>query len=222
MTIEETLNQILPPIGTKYMHITSQFGEERPNHKTHMGVDFNYIGGQTGINLTHPKIHSPVNGKVTFVGGQFGTIKICDKQGYSHELLHLHTQRVKVGDIVMLGEEIGTMGGKGPLGHFQYPQHVHYQVKNTIGKIENPNIWWKNQLPLESTCSEKNAEMQVAIKSENLTDAKEIKGEKLVYHEILTATSKDQMMFHDTNIELLNKNILSDQSLTALQNEYVF
>lgn len=222
MTLEDKLNQILPPISTKHMHITSQFGEERANNKTHMGVDFNYIGGQTGINLMHPKIHSPVNGKVTFVGGQFGTIKICDKQGYSHELLHLHTQRVKVGDMVTLGEDIGTMGGKGPLGHFQYPQHVHYQIKNTIGAIENPNIWWKNQLPVETACSEKKPEMLEAIKSEDFVESKENKGEKLTYQDILTAPSKDQMVLHHSSVELLNQNISPDQNLTVLQNEYCF
>lgn len=214
MILEDKLNQILPPIGTKHIHITSQFGEERPNNKTHMGVDFNYIGGQTGINLIHPKIHSPVNGKVTFVGGQFGTIKICDKQGYSHELLHLHTQRVKVGDIVTLGEEIGTMGGKGPLGHFQYPQHVHYQIKNAIGYIENPNIWWKNQLPIDTYCTEENIEILAILK--------EPQGEKLTYQDILTAPSKEQMVLNHTNVELLKQNISAEQNLNLLHHEYGF
>ncbi len=154
MKLEEKLNHILPPINGIYLHITGEFGESRPNGKTHQGIDFNYIGGQTGINLTHPKIYSPVTGKVTFVGGNFGTIKIKDDQGTSHELLHTHTQSVKVGEMIKLGEVIGSMGGKGPLGHYQYPQHVHYQIKNTAGEINNPHVYWKNKLSLNSIFSE--------------------------------------------------------------------
>ncbi len=205
MQLEDKLNQILPPIGTKYIHITSQFGEERPNSKTHMGVDFNYIGGQTGMNLTHPKIHSPVNGKVTFVGGQFGTIKICDKQGYSHELLHLHTQRVKVGDFVTLGEEIGTMGGKGPLGHFQYPQHVHYQIKNMIGKIENPNHWWKNQLSIENVLSDNHLDVLANINTGNFSEPQ---------HK-LTEQPKEQVVFQGSGVS-------PEPSLLVLNHENYF
>ncbi len=169
MLLQDKLNQILPPtMSGIHAHITSQYGEVRLNGTTHKGVDFNYVGGQTTVNLTHPKLYSPVDGKVTFVGGNFGTVKIQDKQGYSHELLHLHTQKVKVGEVVKLGEEIGTMGGKGPLGHFQYSQHVHYQIKNAIGVTENPNDWWKNKLPIESIQTE-NDPVEVAIGAEKLT-----------------------------------------------------
>lgn len=169
MLLEDKLNLILPPTVTGIqVHITSQYGEVRLNGATHKGVDFNYVGGQTGVNLTHPKLYSPVDGKVTFVGGNFGTVKIQDKQGYSHEILHMHTQKVKVGECTKGGQEIGTMGGKGPLGHFQYPQHVHYQIKNLIGITENPNEWWRNKGLIECIDVENNP-VEAAIGSEKIT-----------------------------------------------------
>jgi putative chitinase len=151
MSLEEKLNIILPPIDNIHMHITGEFGEPRPNGKTHQGIDFNYIGGQKGINLMHPNIYSPIEGEVTFVKGNFGTIKIKDSEGVSHELLHTHTQVVKLGEVVNVGDLLGTMGGKGPLGHYQYPQHVHYQIKDANGSIVNPHFFWKKRIKQKVT-----------------------------------------------------------------------
>jgi putative chitinase len=145
MKLEEKLNDILPPINGHYLHITGEFGEPRPNGKTHQGIDFNYEGGQKGLNLTHPKIYSPVDGEVTFLPGNFGTIKIKDADGMSHELLHTHSQVVSIGDVIKLGDVLGSMGGKGPLGYHQYPQHVHYQIKDFTGEVVNPHTFWAKQ-----------------------------------------------------------------------------
>ena len=62
--------------------------------KPHRGVDFNYnVPGQSGINLTHPALHSPVDGIVTNAGqGRYGRIAIRDKDGNIHEILHTDKQ----------------------------------------------------------------------------------------------------------------------------------
>lgn len=61
MSYEDAMNTILPSQGSRSAHITGHYGESRGNHGPHDGSDFNYQGGQAGINLTHPTIHSPVD-----------------------------------------------------------------------------------------------------------------------------------------------------------------
>ena len=208
MQLEKTLNQILPPIAGVFVHVTGEFGEPRPNGKIHKGIDFNYIGGQTGINLTHPKIYSPVSGKVTFVGGNFGTIKIKDSQGYSHELLHTHTQKIKVGQIINLGDELGTMGGKGPLGYHQYPQHVHYQIKDTHGEIKNPHIWWEKHVDL---VQEENHLSELSL-SLVFSGIELKKSSSLVYQDII---SNDRQLLAEQEIKPVIGVAMQENSLMA-------
>ncbi|CAF1130787.1 unnamed protein product [Didymodactylos carnosus] len=138
--LNSAMSRILPSTGQTQAHITSPYGSTA-TRRNHGGVDLNYNVGQSGINLKHPTVHSPVNGKVTFVGGQYGTIKIQDAHRVSHEILHTNSQNVRVGSSVRAGEPIGTMGGVGPRGRNQYPQHVHYQIKEN-NKPVNPQTWW--------------------------------------------------------------------------------
>ena len=151
MSYEDVMNIVLPHQGDRAAHITGHYGEHRSNG-LHGGSDFNYQGGQSGINLTHPTVHAPVAGEVTFVGGQYGTIKIRDAQGNSHEILHTRTQSVIVGQQLAAGDEIATMGGRGPHGATQYAQHVHYQMKDSQGHAINPEQYW-NQHPAQTPAS---------------------------------------------------------------------
>ncbi|HDZ8856738.1 TPA: M23 family metallopeptidase [Aeromonas dhakensis] len=145
MSFDIAMNLILPPRDGKKAHITAPFGEKRVSGP-HKGVDFNYIGGQSGINMEHPAAFSPVDGKVIFSGGSFGTVKILDKKGFSHEILHLFSQNVKAGESVKAGvTQIGKMGGRGPQKIDQYAMHIHYQIKDSSGKIVNPQEWWANK-----------------------------------------------------------------------------
>ncbi|MCD8455313.1 calcium-binding protein [Xylella taiwanensis] len=138
------MNRMLPPQDGTPPHVTGNYRETRPGKPPHGGIDFNYQGGQTGINLTHPTIYSPISGTVTFVGGQFATIKIRDADGNSHEILHTHSQAVTVGQQINAGDPIGTMGGRGPNGINEFAQHVHYQMKDPQGRRINPQDWWDN------------------------------------------------------------------------------
>ncbi|MEH6420840.1 XVIPCD domain-containing protein [Pseudomonas sp. CGJS7] len=144
MSYQDTMNVILPPQQGRSAHITGHYGEHRDNG-AHGGSDFNYVGGQAGVNLDHPTIHSPIAGTVEFVGGRYGTITIRDAQGNSHQLLHTQSQSVVVGQRVEAGSEIGTMGGRGPRGEAQYAQHVHYQMKDPQGNNINPEDFWNRR-----------------------------------------------------------------------------
>jgi putative chitinase len=204
MKLEEKLNLILPPINGIYSHITGEFGELRPNGKTHKGIDFNYIGGQSGLNLIHPKVYSPVAGEVTFVGGNFGTIKIKDEQGFSHELLHTHKQHVQVGETIKLGEMIGTMGGKGPLGFAQYPQHVHYQIKNSIGEIENPHDFWDKHVSENNTVNSDELDAQIAAIL--IQDIKIKSSDKKLFQEKISLKYEDVLRGEDEELSFLAQN----------------
>ena len=90
----------------------------------HVGIDFNLHYpdgsnlGQTGINLTHPDINSPVTGTIEYIysGDIFtGTAIITDAFGNKHVIRHLNepNTNLKNGDTVNGGDNIGTMGGRG-------------------------------------------------------------------------------------------------------------
>ncbi|MFK3649771.1 XVIPCD domain-containing protein [Lysobacter enzymogenes] len=144
MSYQDVMNTILPPQQGRSPHITGHYGEHRGNGP-HGGSDFNYVGGQAGVNLTHPTIHSPVAGTVEFVGGRYGTVTIVDGEGNRHQLLHTQSQSVVVGQRVEPGTPIGTMGGRGPNGEAQYAQHVHYQMKDAHGNNLNPEAFWNQR-----------------------------------------------------------------------------
>src|SRR6202011_5633720 len=117
-------------------------GRGRPpgSTKPHRAVDFDYFGGRFAkLNLSHPELRSPVAGVVTTNPGEgtFGRIAIRDANGFSHEILHTQTQYVKRGDLVGVGQPIGTMGNTGT-----YDQHVHYQLKDPAGHAINPTEFW--------------------------------------------------------------------------------
>src|SRR5881227_1958201 len=144
MSLDEIMRRVLPPMSDGKTnkiyppHVTSPYGSksDRPPGATnpHIGIDFNYIGGQQSrLNTSHPALRAPVTGQVTNAGeGDYGTIGIRDENGYTHELLHTQRRYVSVGDPVVAGQLIGTMGNTGvkkrgvELGDF----HVHYQLKD--------------------------------------------------------------------------------------------
>jgi hypothetical protein len=158
MSWEDIMRRVLPPAGGVSPHPTSAYGAtNRPRGSTnpHRGVDFNYdVGpnGQTGINLTHPALRSPVAGVVENAGqGNVGRIAIRDKNGFLHEILHTYAQHVSIGDPVAAGQLIGTMGNTGvdPVNPKKGAYHVHYQLRDPAGNIVNPTDFWDRQGPAD-------------------------------------------------------------------------
>ncbi|MFC3654782.1 peptidoglycan-binding protein [Xanthomonas hyacinthi] len=147
---QQTMERMLPGQGGTDPHITGHYGEHRGNRGEHGSTDFNYEGGQAGRNLQHPTVHAPIAGTVTFSGGQYGTVKIRDAQGNSHEILHLDSRSVQEGQTVRAGDPIGTMGGRDPDGRAQYAQHVHYQMRDPSGRNISPETWWNQGRQVEA------------------------------------------------------------------------
>lgn len=151
-SFDDVMRIMLPPQDGATPHMTSDFGPRTINgrHDDHGGVDFNYNVRQTGINLEHPTVRSPVSGVVEYGDGQgsYGTVKIRDDQGNLHEILHLDSRSVRVTDPptrVEAGDPIGTMGGRGPGGASDYAQHVHYQMRDPDGRIIDPEAHWNDR-----------------------------------------------------------------------------
>lgn len=141
MNFTTAMNRMLPPRGGKTAHITSDYGKRRTiGSSPHVGIDFNYVGGQTGINLTRPPVYAPIGGTVTFTQGNYGTVKIRDVKGYSHEILHLTRIAVGNNQVIQSGQLIGYMSntGLGPRGAY----HVHYQLRTPNGAITDPHPFW--------------------------------------------------------------------------------
>jgi Peptidase family M23 len=155
MSWQDMMRRILPPLVGIDPHVTSRYGEikQRPLGSTnpHRGVDFNYnIPGQFGPNLINPALRSPVAGVVTQAGGgRYGTIAIRDADGFSHEILHSHSQHVSVGDPVAAGQFIGTMGNTGASSDPKKANHVHYQLRDPAGRVIDPSAFWDQQAPFD-------------------------------------------------------------------------
>jgi murein DD-endopeptidase MepM/ murein hydrolase activator NlpD len=163
MSWEQVQRRMLQPVWdneaqvTHVPHMTSPPGlrwrKDLQKLEDHPGADLNYEGGQAlPLNRSRPAIRSPVTGVVTRAGeGDYGTIAIQDENGLSHQILHTHSRHVSVGDPVVAGQLIGTMGNTGVNrrgvegGDF----HVHYQIKDRAGSRVNPVEYWDQQGPID-------------------------------------------------------------------------
>ncbi|WP_456623837.1 MULTISPECIES: M23 family metallopeptidase [unclassified Bradyrhizobium] len=114
-------------------------------------MDANYYVGPNGqqrINLRHPAFRSPVDGIVTNADeGSAGRIAIRDADGVSHELLHTHRQYVSIGDRVVAGQMVGTMGNMGVREKYAESgdHHLHYQLIDAAGNRLDPQAYWKQR-----------------------------------------------------------------------------
>ncbi|RQH10411.1 M23 family metallopeptidase [Bradyrhizobium sp. RP6] len=158
MSWEDALRRMLPPTDGFQPHTSSPYGAIRNvGTSLHRGVDANYnVGpnGQQRVNLRHPALRSPVDGIVTNAGeGSAGRIAIRDADGVSHELLHTHRQYVSIGDRVVAGQMVGTMGNMGVREKYveSGDHHLHYQLIDAAGRRLNPQEYWdQRELPAPS------------------------------------------------------------------------
>lgn len=93
----------------------------------------------------HGGLDIPTNGaKVPVVAAASGTIEELDSVrwgrvrinhggGFVSEYLHLDSinSKLRVGDTISQGQEIGIVGGRGPKGPHEYPIHLHFSIINT-------------------------------------------------------------------------------------------
>lgn len=102
--------------------VTSAFGPRNvPGASNpHRGID---LRGNFGDPVLAAK-----DGVVTEAGGEYGTISIEHDDGTKTRYLHNDTLMVKIGDRVTKGQQIATVGGRGPKGKRHYRPHLHFEV----------------------------------------------------------------------------------------------
>ncbi|MBR6776087.1 MAG: M23 family metallopeptidase [Bacteroidales bacterium] len=135
---------IMPVKGTDIYRISSYYGQRTdPFYKVtkfHGGIDFS---GPVGLG-----IYATGDGVVKKVeknkSGYGNNILIDHGYGYMTRYAHLHSFKVKKGQKVKRGQEIGTMGNTGK----STAPHLHYEViKNN--KTVNPINFFYNDLTPE-------------------------------------------------------------------------
>lgn len=141
------MDTMLPPTNGRSAVIASGFGPRNVANgsSNHKGIDFSYPGFDPAGAY---RIYSPVSGVVEGIGPGYNTITIRDSSGYLHQFLHTDRVLVRPGQSVSPGTPIGTMGGKGPNGRYEFATHVHYQVKTPEQKLINPLSYWEGQRQL--------------------------------------------------------------------------
>jgi murein DD-endopeptidase MepM/ murein hydrolase activator NlpD len=135
--------------------ITNTFEQHlmrRPQQSARPGVDIDtnrqYTEGPPY--LEKPVVSSPVAGTVVFRGGNWGTVRIRDKEGYEHVFLHMSLDPTATSKAppdfktVQLGQSISKGDTIGLLSNVKADRdHVHYFIQDTRGEILNPeNLWF--------------------------------------------------------------------------------
>lgn len=117
-----------PPDAVGY-HDAQPFGE-----RDHLGEDWNGNGG--GDSDLGDPVHAIAAGVVVSArdhgGGWGNVVRVVHDLGTTRvESLyaHLHRIEVTVGQVVAVGESIGTIGTAGG----KYPAHLHLELRNRVG-----------------------------------------------------------------------------------------
>lgn len=99
--------------------------------ESHQGLD---ISGNYG-----DFIYSIIDGTVTHdIGPDYNTIYIKDSTGKTVKYLHNSVTYVVKGDTVRKGQKIALVGGKGPTGLNEYPNHLHLEFRDSNDNVIDP------------------------------------------------------------------------------------
>ena len=136
---------IMPVKGTDIYRISSHYGQRTdPFYKVtkfHGGIDFS---GRVGLG-----IYATGDGVVIKVeknkSGYGNNILIDHGYGYKTRYAHLHSFKVKKGQKVKRGQEIGTMGNTGK----STAPHLHYEVIKNNKTVNPINFFYNDITPEE-------------------------------------------------------------------------
>ena len=131
----------IAPVKNKY-RVTSGFGiRKHPitgKRRAHLGVDL--ITGKTNEPIIAPEDGTILEAKQSKApGGGYGFyVKMRGKSGFVHLFAHLaaHSFKIKAGDKVEQGQQLGTMGTTGASTGI----HLHWEVRWRV-KPTDPIKW---------------------------------------------------------------------------------
>lgn len=136
---------IMPVKGTDIYRISSHYGQRTdPFYKVtkfHGGIDFSGPVG-TGIYATGDGVVKKVEKNKSGYGNN---IVIDHGYGYMTRYAHLHSFKVKKGQKVKRGQEIGTMGNTGK----STAPHLHYEVIKNNKTVNPINFFYNDITPEE-------------------------------------------------------------------------
>lgn len=130
---------MMQPMGSRHGALTYNAQPFWANNKQrggyHTGDDINGIGGMDS-DLGDP-VFAAANGIVIYRGepshGWGNTLILAHRSadGDIHQLMYAHLQKssVAVGELVAMGEKIGTVGN----ANGNYPAHLHLELRHTSG-----------------------------------------------------------------------------------------
>ncbi|MBN1182213.1 MAG: peptidoglycan DD-metalloendopeptidase family protein, partial [Bacteroidales bacterium] len=123
------------------------FGADRPNGRTHAGVDINLGGGNDDLGTPVYATHEGTITRIarisdgdTDAGGN--RVEVTSADGYvSTYYMHLNsiTEGLEEGSAITEGFQIGTLGGSGNGVSDEYNAHLHYQL-SIDGNVVDPTI----------------------------------------------------------------------------------
>ena len=124
------------PVDLCDFWVSSLFGD-----RTHHGVKRKH-GGVDMAAPTGTEVKSSAAGKVIKAeegaSGYGNIVEILHKTGMVTRYGHLDEIMVEVGDKVVTGEMIGTVGATGHVRGKNDPSHLHFEILNKDGKQEDP------------------------------------------------------------------------------------
>ncbi|WP_123721650.1 M23 family metallopeptidase [Pseudomonas lini] len=126
---------------------SDHLAREKPSGAPGIDVDVNY-NTEHSANWQRPVVKSPASGEVVFSGGQYGTVRIKDKNGFEHRILHMYLdyegpvkERIfPLSRTVKIGDPIGVLGDVHPLKRIR--DHVHYSIIKPDGFYVDPKKLW--------------------------------------------------------------------------------
>ncbi|MDR2562278.1 MAG: peptidoglycan DD-metalloendopeptidase family protein [Holophagales bacterium] len=133
---------VWPTVGS----ITSRFGRRVDPFSRSTGGDDPFFAHHSGIDISNgigTPIQATANGEVTYIGwlGNYGqTVTIRHTPDLETVYGHLHRVYVRLGQKVVRGQQVGTMG---ETGRATGP-HLHYEIRKK-GQAVNPEPYLKLQ-----------------------------------------------------------------------------
>jgi murein DD-endopeptidase MepM/ murein hydrolase activator NlpD len=143
-SIQNKLPSILTSLGNK----TTDFGGKTKYEKFHPGIDI--------ANAKGTPIKSTIDGVVVGIKsglkkgdqGYGNQIMIKDKDGNTHTYSHLNTINAKIGERVLAGQAIATMGDSGSTYSLNNgdSSHLDYRITDAYNKYINPYQYFNKKI----------------------------------------------------------------------------
>lgn len=144
MTVSAFINAIAGSLGYSLQQgnaLTQGFSTPIsyiPGRTIHGGLD---IRGRLGTPIPALRDGTVVLSRTN--GGWGENVIVRTDDGYFHWYAHLNIRQVHPGQRVTTGQVVGTLGTTG----YSTGPHLHFEVRDTIGRLHNPFVLYPDPMP---------------------------------------------------------------------------